>query len=88
MMAAKIRCGVEPDKLNCQTMLFILNPINCYETAFSTAYFFFSVCKTDNKVFVCKSKTSVAYHVKKECREIKSCTHEVIEITFKGAVNE
>jgi hypothetical protein len=44
--------------------------------------------KTDTKVFVCKSNTSVAYHVKKECRGIKSCTHEVIEITIKEAVNE
>jgi len=27
-----------------------------------------------DKVFVCKSSTSVAYHAKKTCRGIKNCT--------------
>ena len=41
-----------------------------------------------DKVALCKSATSVAYHSKKTCRGIKSCSHDVIEVAAKQAINE
>lgn len=38
------------------------------------------------KVYVCDSKTSVAYHASKDCRGLNKCTHEIIYITKKDAM--
>ncbi len=40
----------------------------------------------DEKVYVCHSSTSVAYHENKECRGLDSCKHEIIYITKKEAI--
>ena len=39
------------------------------------------------KVYVCDSDTSVAYHQSKECRGLNRCTHTIIYITKKEAIN-
>ena len=40
------------------------------------------------KVYVCDSSTSVAYHSKNDCRGLKKCKHEVIYITKPEAVKK
>lgn len=42
----------------------------------------------ENKVYVCDSKTSVAYHEYKDCRGLQKCTHEIVYVTKKDAVNK
>jgi len=50
---------------------------------YGLVFLFSTSFRIADKVFVCKSSTSVAYHVKKACRGIKSCTHEVVEVELK-----
>lgn len=40
------------------------------------------------KVYVCDSKTSVAYHAINDCRGLNRCTHTIICITKKEAIND
>jgi hypothetical protein len=40
------------------------------------------------KVYVCDSKSSVAYHEKKDCSGLKKCKHEIIYITKTEAQNK
>jgi hypothetical protein len=40
----------------------------------------------DVKVFVCDSTTSVAYHETKNCRGLNRCTHEIIQVTKRDAI--
>jgi hypothetical protein len=39
-------------------------------------------------VYVCHSKSSVAYHEYKDCRGLQRCTHEIIYVAKKDAVNK
>jgi hypothetical protein len=41
-----------------------------------------------NKVWICDSKTSVAYHSKKDCAGLSRCTHQIIEISEEEAKKE
>jgi len=41
----------------------------------------------DNKVYVCDSKSSVAYHKVKNCGGLSHCTHNIIEISAAEAEN-
>ncbi|MDP3556266.1 MAG: hypothetical protein Q8T03_02765 [Bacteroidota bacterium] len=40
-----------------------------------------------DKVYVCDSSTSVAYHDTKDCRGLNKCTHGIIYITKSSAIN-
>ncbi|MDG1333023.1 MAG: hypothetical protein P8P74_11885 [Crocinitomicaceae bacterium] len=42
----------------------------------------------DTKVYICDSENAVAYHYTKECRGIKRCTHEILKVTKKEAVEK
>lgn len=54
----------------------------------ATLVLFISVSFTPpNKVFICVSKGSKAYHSSKSCRGIKKCTHEIREVTLSDAKN-
>jgi hypothetical protein len=48
---------------------------------------FASFKSNGDKVYVCDSKTSVAYHATKGCRGLNKCTHEIIHITKTEATN-
>lgn len=37
------------------------------------------------KVFICDSENSVAYHLKKDCRGIKPCKEDILEVTVAEA---
>ena len=39
-------------------------------------------------VYVCDSKTSVAYHADKDCRGLNRCTHTIIKISQTDAINK
>ena len=39
-------------------------------------------------VYVCNSKNSVAFHPSKECKGLQQCTHEIIHISKKDAVDK
>lgn len=39
------------------------------------------------KVYVCNSSTSVAYHQDRDCRGLGRCRHEIIYVTQEEAVN-
>jgi len=39
-------------------------------------------------VFICDSKTSIAYHATKDCKELNRCTHTIIEVTSTKAEKE
>ncbi len=43
--------------------------------------------KTETKVYVCLSGTAYAYHDNKSCRGLRQCTHEIVEVTIKYAVD-
>ncbi len=51
--------------------------------------FIFIICTSFkiiiNKVYVCDSKTSVAYHNSKNCDGLDNCKHEIIYITKSDA---
>ncbi|HWJ25513.1 MAG TPA: hypothetical protein VNS32_03165 [Flavisolibacter sp.] len=40
-----------------------------------------------DKVYVCDSRTSEAYHINKNCRGLNRCTHTIIEVTEKQAID-
>ncbi|MDP2386164.1 MAG: hypothetical protein Q8M29_07320 [Bacteroidota bacterium] len=40
-----------------------------------------------DNVYVCDSKTSVAYHATKDCKGLNRCTHEIIHISKTDAVS-
>ena len=42
--------------------------------------------KVEINVFVCDSKSSIAYHSKKTCRGLQKCNHEIIEVTKEKAI--
>jgi len=39
-------------------------------------------------VYVCDSKKAYAYHVDRDCKGLKRCTHEIITISKSDAVNK
>ncbi|HEV7333872.1 MAG TPA: hypothetical protein VGN63_22755 [Flavisolibacter sp.] len=39
-------------------------------------------------VFFCKNSTSVTYHAKKECRNIKTCSQDVVEVSLEEATDQ
>ncbi|HEV7332283.1 MAG TPA: hypothetical protein VGN63_14695 [Flavisolibacter sp.] len=39
-------------------------------------------------VFVCKNSGSVTYHAKKECRNIKTCKQDVLEVSLEEATDQ
>jgi len=41
----------------------------------------------ENNVFICKSKSSKRYHLKKTCRGLSACKAGVSEVTLKKAKN-
>jgi len=49
-----------------------------------------SVCLSTGKenVFLCKGNTNTSYHAKKECRNIKSCSQEVVEVSLEEATDQ
>jgi ureidoglycolate hydrolase len=42
---------------------------------------------SNEKVYVCKSSTSVAYHNNINCYGLKKCTHQIISVTIDEAKN-
>jgi hypothetical protein len=42
---------------------------------------------TGDSVYVCDSKTSVAYHAIKNCKGLNKCTHEIIKVSKAEAVD-
>jgi hypothetical protein len=40
-----------------------------------------------SKVYVCMSKTSVAYHSTKTCNGLNSCSHEIKSLSIQEAEN-
>jgi hypothetical protein len=50
------------------------------------SFIFLSFMQSSNeKVYVCDSKTSKVYHCKKDCKELQKCTDEIIYITIDNA---
>lgn len=47
--------------------------------------FMLSAPKPAGEVYVCKSKTSVAYHASQTCRGLNRCTHEIVTVSVKEA---
>jgi hypothetical protein len=45
--------------------------------ALFVAFTFTSGSSLDTKVFYCNNKSTQVYHLTKECRGIKRCTHEI-----------
>lgn len=39
------------------------------------------------KVYVCDSKASVAYHSDRDCRGLNKCKHEIIFVAKQDAIN-
>lgn len=37
------------------------------------------------KVYVCNSSTSIAYHNKKDCKGLNNCKHEIVLATIEDA---
>ena len=50
----------------------------------------FSICFGPGKenVFLCKGSTITTYHARKECRNIKSCSQEVVEVSLDEATDQ
>ena len=46
-----------------------------------------SILPGKETVFVCKNN-SITYHAKKECRNIKTCKQEVLEISLEEATDQ
>ncbi len=44
-----------------------------------------SASSNSTKVYICDSENAVAYHYTKNCRGIKPCTHDVLEVTVVKA---
>lgn len=40
------------------------------------------------KVFICNSSSAVAYHDTKLCNGLNRCTHEILEVTKKEAIDK
>lgn len=40
-----------------------------------------------DNVYVCDTKTSVAYHSTKDCKGLNRCSHEIIHVSKADAVN-
>jgi hypothetical protein len=40
---------------------------------------------TQQKVYICKSSASYAYHAKM-CQGLRKCTHEIVSVTVKEAI--
>jgi hypothetical protein len=47
----------------------------------------FLIFNSEN-VYICNSGTAIVYHKDLRCRGIKSCTHEIKEVSLKEAVNK
>lgn len=43
---------------------------------------------TTDKVYICDSSTSVAYHDSKDCKGLNRCTHEIIHIPKSSAIDK
>jgi hypothetical protein len=39
-------------------------------------------------VYVCKNSNSVTYHAKKECRSMKTCKQDVMEVSLEEATDQ
>ena len=39
-------------------------------------------------VFLCKGGSIVTYHAKKDCRNIKTCSQEVLEVSLEEATDQ
>lgn len=50
------------------------------------SYAFLSFSTAD-KVYVCMSESSVAYHLTKNCTGLDNCTHEIKAMTVSEAVD-
>lgn len=42
----------------------------------------------DEIVYLCNSKTSEVYHTNRQCKALKKCSHEIIEVTKADAINK
>lgn len=40
------------------------------------------------KVYICNSSTAVAYHDDRSCRGLNKCTHGILEVTKKEAIDK
>ena len=40
---------------------------------------------SESNVFICDSENAVAYHYKKDCRGIKPCQEDILQVTTKEA---
>jgi hypothetical protein len=47
-----------------------------------------AAARTDAKVYICDSKTAKAYHKDEDCRGLNRCTHGVVKVTKREAVEE
>ena len=54
----------------------------------TSIFIFLTAFQTKEKeVFICKSKSSEKYHLKKDCSGIKRCKSKIKKITKKKAAN-
>lgn len=44
--------------------------------------------KVETKVYICNNKNTSVYHVSKSCKALKKCTHEIISVSPKEAVDK
>lgn len=44
--------------------------------------------KTEDSVYICYSNTSYAYHSSTDCRGLNRCTHKIIKVSKKDAVDK
>jgi len=41
-----------------------------------------------DKVYICDNKTSSVYHIRKNCKALDKCSHKIITVTTKEAVDK
>lgn len=43
---------------------------------------------TQNKVYICISKSSTAYHLDENCFALKNCNHQIYAVSRSEAINK
>ena len=43
---------------------------------------------SENYVYICRSHTAYVYHSSPNCTGLRKCTHDVIKVTLKGAIDK
>lgn len=61
-----------------KTKLFILSVIFILSSAFTQT----------QTVYICNSNKAYAYHIDRDCKGLKKCTHEVLTVSKSDAINK